>query len=396
MTSDLYDGVVGQERAVALLAASAARPVHAYLLVGPPGTGKRAAAAGFAASLLCAASGGTPAEGPPRRRLCGWASGHDGELCESCRRVLAGVHPDVVHVEREGAFIGIDAAQQVTRLAQMSPVEAPRKVVVLHEFHLVRDAAPALLKTIEEPPASTFFVILADQVPAELVTIASRCVTVEFDALTEERVAGALIADGVDPGRARALAAAAGGRLDRARLLATDEGFEARRRAWLELPGRLDGTGATAAALADGLLSAIEASAEPLRSRQAAELEALAERGRVSGGGRGRAARGSAAEVKEAEERHRREARRQRTDELRAGLATLAAAYRERLAAGCERPAAAGSSRSGAGELASRGAAEAVRLVDAAARSLELNPNETLLLQALLARLGRLGSRTAA
>lgn len=378
MSSDLYDGVVGQERAVALLRASAARPVHAYLLVGPAGTGKKAAAAAFAASLLCPSSGA-----------------HDGGLCDSCRRALAGVHPDVVQVEREGAFIGLDAAQQVSRLAQMSPVEAARKVMVLHELHLVRDAVPALLKTIEEPPASTFFVILADHVPAELVTIASRCVTVEFDALTEEQVAGVLMADGVDPGRAQALAAAAGGRLDRARLLVADEGFEARRRAWRELPARLDGTGATAAALAEGLLSAIEASAEPLRARHAAELEALAERGRASGGGRGRGARGSAAEVKQAEERHRREARRQRTDELRAGLATLAAAYRERLAAGLGRRAggeASGASMNGA---ASKAALEAVGLIDAAAQSLELNPNETLLLQALLARLGRLGSRAA-
>jgi DNA polymerase-3 subunit delta' len=53
--TDLYAGVVGQEKAVAALVAAAARPVHAYLFVGPPGTGKAVAARGFAAALLCPA-----------------------------------------------------------------------------------------------------------------------------------------------------------------------------------------------------------------------------------------------------------------------------------------------------------------------------------------------------
>ena len=132
----LYAEVIGQDRAVAALEAAAARPVHAYLLVGPPGTGKTAAATGLAAALLCPAV-------PP-----------DG-TCDSCRRVLGGVHPDVIHVEREGASIGIDTARDVISSALTSPVEGERKVVVLHDFHLVRDAAPALLKTIEEPPATT-------------------------------------------------------------------------------------------------------------------------------------------------------------------------------------------------------------------------------------------------
>ncbi|HEX9529779.1 MAG TPA: ATP-binding protein, partial [Acidimicrobiales bacterium] len=78
----LFDDVVGQPRAVAELRAAAAAPVHAYLLVGPPGAGKRTAARSFAAALLCGSGG------------CG--------SCEICRRVLSGVHPDYVLVERVG------------------------------------------------------------------------------------------------------------------------------------------------------------------------------------------------------------------------------------------------------------------------------------------------------
>lgn len=368
MKRDLYDGVIGQERAVSILRAAAGRPVHAYLLIGPPGTGKRAAAVGFAAALLCPTAG----------------EHGGGELCDSCRRVLAGVHPDVVQVEREGAFIGMDAAREVTRIAAMSPVEGERKVVVLHDFHLVRDTGPALLKTIEEPPATTFFLVLAEHLPPELVTIASRCVRVDFSPLTEDQVVAALEGDGVEAARARQLATAAGGRLDRARLLAADPQFEARRTAWHQVPTRLDGTGATAAAIADDLLAFLDSSVEPLRARQATELAELADRNakaaEVVGSGRGAKRSTKAAltaGLKDTEERHRREQRRQRTDELRAGLAALASAYRERLAAATDTPRRAA-------------AIAAVEEIDRVVRNLEFNPGELLALQALLLKLGRI------
>ncbi len=367
MTSGLYSDVVGQDKVVAALRAAAAKPVHAYLLVGPPGSGKSAAARSFAAALLCDCS-------PP-----------DG-AGECYRRVLAGVHPDVIEVEREGAAIGIDTAREVSRIASTSPVEGDRKVVILHDFHLVEHAGPALLKTIEEPPASTVFVILAEHVPPELVTIASRCVRIEFDALSPDAVARVLEQDGIEPDRASALAEAAGGRLDRARLLATDAGFEARRRAWLSVPARLEGTGASAAAIADELAGLLEASGEPLRARQLAERTALDDRNaraaQVAGAGRAGKAGARAAKaivgagVAEMEARQRREQRRQRTDELRSGLATLAGAYRDRLATATDPRRRAGFIR-------------AVERIDHLARDLQYNPGELLQLQALLSRLGR-------
>lgn len=366
MTSALYGDVVGQDRAVAALRAAATRPVHAYLLLGPPGTGKREAAVSFAAALLCPTAGDHAGAG----------------LCDTCRRVLDGVHPDVVHVEREGAFIGMDAAREVVRTAATSPVEGERKVVVLHDFHLVRDTGPALLKTIEEPPPTCVFVILADHLPQDLVTIASRCVHVELEALTFGQVAGSLIAGGTDPERAHRLALAAGGRLDRARLLAVDARFEARQAAWREVPSRLDGTGAAVAALAGELVGFLDASVEPLEVRQAGEVAELTARNaraaEVVGAGKApkRAAKAAVnAGVREMEERHRREQRRQRTDELRAGLAVLASAYRERLVAASD-PARAAK------------AVQAVAEVDRCVRNLEFNPGELLALQALLCRLG--------
>jgi DNA polymerase-3 subunit delta' len=324
------------------------------------------------------------------------------------------VHPDVVSIEREGAAISIDTAREVTRLASTSPMEGSRKVLVLHDFHLVKEAGPALLKTIEEPPASTVFVILAEYVPPELITIASRCVRIDFEPLTPDEIAAALEADGIEPARAVDLAAASGGRLDRARLLATDDTFETRREAWRSIPARLDGAGATAASLADELIGLLNSSVEPLRARHEAERAALEERNarsvEVSGRGGGRAGTRVAramltSGVSEMETRQRREIRRQRTDELRAGLATLAAAYRDRLAGGNDGSGEAtrGGGR-GPGERGRDGTRprqpgyrtgahlRAVDYIDQLARDLQYNPGELLQLQALLTKLGRLGS----
>ncbi len=378
MTGTLYRHLVGQEQAVASLEAAARRPVHAYLFVGPPGAGKAAAASSFAASLLCPATFAVP-PGPP-----------DG-TCETCRRVLGGVHPDVVHVERVGASIDIGTARQVIRAAVTSPVEGDRKVLILHDFHLVSHTGPALLKTIEEPPPTTIFVILAEYLPPELVTIASRCVRVDFVPLTTAQVAEALEADGVDGDRATELAAASGGRLDRARLLASDSQFEARRLAWRQVPARLDGTGATVAVIADELMRYLDDSVQPLKDRHADEMQGLMERNEraaevVGSGKRGRSG-GSAARatraalnagVKDLEERQRREQRRQRTDELRAGLAALASSYRDRMVT--------------APDTRRRAEAiEAVGHIDRLARDLEFNPGELLAIQALLVRLNRTG-----
>ena len=346
MSEQLWSGVVGQGRAVALLEAAVANPVHAYLFVGPAGAGKRAAARAFAAALLC-------------------PNGGDG-TCRDCRLALSGEHPDVREVEREGAFISAPAADKIIQVAALMPVEGARKVLVLDEFHLLQPPAAArLLKTVEEPGPSTVFVILADDVPPDLVTIASRCVRIDFVPLADTVVEDVLLAEGVPADAARQAAEAAGGNLDRARVLAIDTGLLGRRDAFHRLGHRLDGSGAEVARAVDELLGLIDGAAEPLKQRQGddvAELEARVEQFGERGSGRGTLL-----------ERHKRELRRHRTDELKAGLEALASSYRDQLVEGTAHDPAA--------------VVAAVGHIHEAMESLDRNVNESLLLQALLLRL---------
>jgi DNA polymerase-3 subunit delta' len=162
-------------------------------------------------------------------------------------------------------------------------------------------------------------------------------------------------------------ARAAGGNLDRARLLVNDPDAAVRWESWHAVPGRLDGSGAAVASLVDELLAGIESAAAPLAERHEREAGAFTQRIEMTG------ERGVAGARKALEDRHRREVRRHRTDELRSGLAALSVAYRDRALRGGEREAAA--------------AIDAVRVIVAASEALDRNPNETLLLQALFLRL---------
>ncbi|HJR24677.1 MAG TPA: ATP-binding protein, partial [Acidimicrobiales bacterium] len=188
---DVWADVVGQDAAVAQLTAAASHPVHAYLLVGPAGAGKRAAARAFAALLLSAGSEGEEAE-------------------RHVRLALAETHPDLRVVEPTTAQgrINAETAREIVQQAALSPAEGNRKVLVLEDFHLIDKFGAILLKYVEEPPASTFFVILAQDVPPELVTIASRAVRIDLGPVPLEVMVDRLVTEGVEAERARAIAEA--------------------------------------------------------------------------------------------------------------------------------------------------------------------------------------------
>ena len=349
---DTWSPVVGQPRAVAALTAAVASPVHAYLLVGPPGCGKRAAAAAFAGELIVTADERADAE--PAR-----AARH--------RRLAArDEHPDVFVLSPTGNSLRRE--EEVSQLiveASRTPVEGTRKVLVVDRFHTATAAAAAaLLKPVEEPAATVVWVLLAEQVLPEHVTIASRCNRVDFGPVPDDQVAAVLAAEGLATDeRADLVAAAAAGNLHRARVLAADESVAARREAWWSIPDKLDGNGATVAQLVAELRAMIDDAAVALTERHRVEIVALDEREKQFG------VRGSGR--RDIEAQHRREHRQFRTDEIRFGLATLTTRYRDQIASQPD-------------PAADRRAFQAIDRLRATAESLIRSPNEPLALQALL------------
>jgi DNA polymerase-3 subunit delta' len=355
-TIDVWADVVGQHAAVEQLRAALTNPLHAYLFVGPSGSGKRAAMRAFAAELL-AAGVADPVEADRHRHLA-----------------LGEHHPDLAVIEAEGAFFrggrlkdsGDSEAVRLVREAFRSPLEADRKVVVAVGFHTANDAAVgSLLKTLEEPPDRTILVLLADSVPDEQSAIASRCARIDFPPLAPDELGRVLVAEGVDPARASEVVALAGGDLARARVLATDDRLAGRVAAWREVPLRLDGTGARASDLVADLRAMIDDAMAPLRAVHAAEAERFAADVERYG------LKGVAGQRSELERRHKRVERRFRTDELRLGLGNLAAVYRDEVAVSA-RP---------------EPALAALAAIQATVEALVVNPNEELALQALFLNL---------
>lgn len=302
--ASVWDSVVGQGRAVEQLQHAAISPVHAYLLVGTEGCGKEEASRAFAAMLLSGSH-------DPHERI--------NEMA------MRGTHPDIHEVRRDGASILKEQAEDIIKIASITPSESSRKVIIVHEVHLMAPATAAmLLKTVEEPPFGVFFIMLADQVDDSLATIASRCLTVHFGLLENTDIEQALINSGIAPHLASAAAQSSAGSMSRAKLLASDSQLAQRRDFFANIPRRIDGTGATVAAIVEQILALIDDAVEPLSNQHAQEVVDTEKNLALMGVKRGG--------KKMLEDRHKREIRRYRTDELRSGLTAIASIYRDELA----------------------------------------------------------------
>ncbi|MCY4102628.1 MAG: hypothetical protein OXG55_05070 [bacterium] len=367
--------LVGGGAGLRQLEGALAAPVHAYLLVGTVAGDKRAVARTFAGELLAVAARAGSARADP-------------EVAERHRRrARQATHPDVVLVEPEGrALLAAEATAIITEAARR-PLEGAGKVIICDRFHTATPAvAASLLKTVEEPPPGTTIVLLADDVPPGHVTVASRCVTVRFPAPSSEEVHEWLVGSGVSPAVARRAARAVGGDPGRAGDLVGGGNLAERLDAWWSIPERLDGTGARAAAMADGLRALIDAAAEeapgatPDPAGQVAPGPAHADPG-------GREAGPTTSSARVERQRSDRRQRRVRDAELRFGFAVLAERYREMLEAATG--GSAGSRASAPAQPAQPGgpAAGALELLREATAALVRNPDEKLLLQNLLLHL---------
>lgn len=221
--------ILGQETAVWQLQQAIRRNAipSGYLFVGPEGVGKRLTAIQLAKALNC--------EHPLKADAC--------DTCSTCLRIDHGNYPDLVIVEPEGLGeeIRIETMRRLMRLIGLSPMEARSKVCIIDPAdRLNEESSNAFLKTLEEPPPPTVFLLLARDRSRILPTIASRCQELRFQplpiALVAKEIKGRLAS--IAPGEAETLARWSGGGLGKALQLAGDElvGEKVRWIEWLANP----------------------------------------------------------------------------------------------------------------------------------------------------------------
>ena len=186
----------------------AGRIAYAFLLSGPHGTGKRTCANYLTQTILCASP----------QAPCG--------QCPACKKVLAGLHPDVHVVGEEEKSISVDSIRALRDQLALRPFEADRHIALIPRAdRMTAQAQNALLKTLEEPAGGNVFFLLTDQPGAMLPTIVSRCRRLRFSPVSVEACAEILAEKGVEPGRARLAAACAQGAVGRALEIAGDEDY---------------------------------------------------------------------------------------------------------------------------------------------------------------------------
>ncbi len=227
-----FRDLIGHRHLLDLVAAAAARGSlpPSLIFVGPDGVGKRAAAVALAQLVNCPAPvlsrGGGPAGSSD---ACG--------TCPSCTRIARLVHADVHLVEPgDTGVIKVDQVREVVERTGYRPFEGRRRVVIVDEADaMLTEAQNALLKTLEEPPSASMFVLVTSRSDELLPTVRSRCQRLRFGRLTPEDIAGVLMeSHSYSPSDARAAASAADGSLGQA-LESGSEGFSEARDAASEV-----------------------------------------------------------------------------------------------------------------------------------------------------------------
>lgn len=308
VASGVWGGLIGQDRVVEVLQRAVLGDknamTHGWLFAGPPGSGRSVAARAFAAALQCEQGG------------CG--------ECLTCRTVLNGTHPDVQLVNTERLNIGVDEIRELARKGSMSPTLGTWQIIVVEDADRITErGADALLKSLEEPPPRTVWILCAPNAEDLIVTIRSRLRKVQLTTPSDEQVAELLVQrDGVELSMARTAARAAQGHIGRARALAVNPEMLQARRDTLLIPSRLISVEACLS-IAQQLIESTTEQAKRLtadleETERAELLTALGVKG----------ARGDTA-FKELEEQQKLRAKRMQRDALDQVLTELATWYRD-------------------------------------------------------------------
>jgi DNA polymerase-3 subunit delta' len=364
----LSSATAEQPAARAALSADLRRgPSHAYVFVGPTGSGKAASARAFAAALLA-----IDADDP----------------ADAARRALAdpSPHPDLTWLRPPGnQHLVEDVRREIIGAVSYRPFEGGHRVFVVEAADaMAEESQNALLKTLEEPPDYAHLILITAEPAALLDTVLSRCSTVSFAPLSPQSLQRRLASDlpGRDPAELEALALLAGGDLGHARLLGSSTG--SRLRSYAESSARAALAGQLAPRPWADLLAL---AAETGKQRAATVVEAANERAAEFGKGRdGNRVR------KDGEDAAKRADRRARTAAIDLGLSLVANWFADVAAVAegapetvrnSDRVAELQADSRGIDPLAARRSAE---LAMATRRRLRVNVNEDLALDALFHR----------
>ncbi len=192
---NIFPGIVGNDALCERLArdiTSGAGLAHAYIIEGKPGSGRRTLARNIAAAISCERRG----SGAPLP--CG--------ECPACRKIFAGISPDVITVSREDgkASIGIDTVRALRTDVHVLPNELDSKIYIIEDADTMTvQAQNALLLTLEEPPAYLVFLLIAENSRNMLETVRSRAPALRMQPLTADAIASIAAKHSADAAKLR-------------------------------------------------------------------------------------------------------------------------------------------------------------------------------------------------
>lgn len=213
-----FNDILGNDRVKKILgkALQRERVPNSILFCGPEGVGKKDTALVLAKSMNCEKK---------KDDAC--------EVCASCKAIHAGNFPDVIEIRPEGNVIKIEQMRNLRQIAYLKPMMGRKRVFIVVEAEKMKEeAANSLLKILEEPPLSSYIILVTHNPFMIIPTIKSRCQILNFSPVSKEDIEKILVEKGYEKEKAKIISLLVRGNLKNALSLEWAEVEERRKQAW--------------------------------------------------------------------------------------------------------------------------------------------------------------------